>query len=706
MANYKYENNNYYRQSSNGDWFKVDRDQDGYLTWTQPDGKQVYDKTFKVPAIMQVSKGPVGQMYTIGIGANGSIGRYYSFQDAVNAYTKAVNRGAFSDPSENILNDLMFDIATGKGAVSLATKGVSAMAKATPKVIKATPKVVKTALNAGKRLVTGQVTKEAAKQGAKKVAVAVAKEIPKIGVSSLGGQGVDKTMEALTGKSWGENVAEGLTNHYGFRVSPIVGEFTNPGYYIGYSMGNKGINNLIDEYRKIYPVQNATPVVEEAVSTQPIRVQVDGRGGFSSQRPTRAIEEPVEGSDLANALTNMSEEDLRAMLNRLRSEEVVTATSPIVQETFTPFQSESANILRSHNYTEVSPGVFNRFSRTIDLNDLSPRQAIDREGNVLQLNVQNPNDLNQLHDFSLGIRLLHGDDIQIAQTTPYVFKYRKDTPFTLETLPGLDRTTLVKPYDVTGMSHMPGEPILNSNGFVVGNLSNGKPYEQVMAESFNRIKHGASVGFDHSGATSTSSTPMFWLQLRRGLNNGSLARVYVPQNSPRYTLNTLGRAYQLSPRGRMVSVPGTEGSAFRIKHRPEFMGAKNIKNTLSDGSQINVVQLPDGTYLSNTGTVSDISQAAPLYYHNGAIYDGVTHKVIYSVDQPFLTRQQFVDHLNSEYIFPLAKQAGITIEPAEVISNGVFSKIEVPSIAGIKFKQGGSINVIDQFKRNRKCKKN
>ena len=75
-----------------------------------------------------------------------------------------------------------------------------------------------------------------------------------------------------------------------------------------------------------------------------------------------------------------------------------------------------------------------------------------------------------------------------------------------------------------------------------------------------------------------------------------------------------------------------------------------------------------------------------MYYHTGAIYDGATHKVLYSVDQPFLTRQQFVDHLNSEYIFPLAKQAGITIEPAEVISNGVFSKIEVPSIAGIKFK--------------------
>lgn len=664
MVNYKYENNNYYRQSSNGNWFKVDRNEDGYLTWTQPDGKQVYDNSFKVPVTMQVSKGPVGQMYTIANGANGSLGHYLSFQDAANAYTRAVDNGAFSDPSENILNDLIFDIATGKGAISLTTRGVSAVAKAIPKVIKATPKAAKAIWTSGKRLVTGQVTKEAAKQGAKKVAVAVAKEIPKIGVSSLGGWGVDKTTKALTGKSWGENVAEGLTNHYGFRVSPIVGEFTNPGYYIGYGIGNKGMNYLIDEYRKKYPVQ--------------------------LQRNTENF-------------TRQNEE----LLTHTPTVTASTEASPIVQETFTPFQGEGADLLRRRNYSETSPGVFSRFNKTIDLNDLSPRWAVDREGNVLQLSVQNLNDLDQLSGFNSGIRLLtNSGDVQIAQTTPYVFKYRRDTPFTLETLPGLDRTTLVNPYDVTGMAHMPGEPILNSDGFVVGNLSNGKPYEQVMAESFNSVKHGASVGFDHQGATSTSSTPMFWLQLKRGLDNGSLARVYVPQNSPRYTLNSLGRAYQLSPRGRMRSVPGTEGNAFRIKHRPEFMGAKNIKHTLSNGSQINVVQLPDGTYLGNTGIVSDILQAAPSYYHNGAIYDGVTHKVMYSVDQPFLTMQQFVDHLNSEYIFPLAKRAGITVEPAKITLDRALPKIEVSSIAGIRFKQGGSINVIDQFKRSRKCKKN
>ena len=32
MANYKYENNNYYRQATNGKWFKVDRDKDGFVT--------------------------------------------------------------------------------------------------------------------------------------------------------------------------------------------------------------------------------------------------------------------------------------------------------------------------------------------------------------------------------------------------------------------------------------------------------------------------------------------------------------------------------------------------------------------------------------------------------------------------------------------------------------------------------------------------
>lgn len=34
MEKYKYEKGKYYRKSSNGNWFEVERDNDGHLTWT------------------------------------------------------------------------------------------------------------------------------------------------------------------------------------------------------------------------------------------------------------------------------------------------------------------------------------------------------------------------------------------------------------------------------------------------------------------------------------------------------------------------------------------------------------------------------------------------------------------------------------------------------------------------------------------------
>ena len=160
MANYKYENGNYYRQSSNGSWFQVQRDNNGYLTWKQPDGKKVKEGSFRVPVYMQVQNSEIGPMYTVGIGANGSIGHYFSFQDAVNAYTREKENGAFSDPSENILNVLAFDAATGAGA----GKGITAL---TTRGVKAIPQIAKTAWNAGKRLATKRITKEAAKKRSK-----------------------------------------------------------------------------------------------------------------------------------------------------------------------------------------------------------------------------------------------------------------------------------------------------------------------------------------------------------------------------------------------------------------------------------------------------------------------------------------------------------------------------------------------------------
>lgn len=243
MANYKYENNNYYRQATNGKWFKVDRDKDGYLTWTQPDGTKIHERGFKVPPSMTVNKGPFGQSYTIGTGV-GTINTYYSFKSAADAYTKAVDNGAFSDPSENIFNDLLFDAFTGRGAIRLATAGTSKVAELAPKVVKAVPKVGKTAWNMGKRLITGQVTKKAAKEATKQALKTAGKGVVKAAPTVVGGvaagYGINQASEAFTGKSWGENVAEGLTKHWGFKVSPVVGDLTNPGYYLGQPIVNGG----------------------------------------------------------------------------------------------------------------------------------------------------------------------------------------------------------------------------------------------------------------------------------------------------------------------------------------------------------------------------------------------------------------------------------------------------------------------------------
>lgn len=239
MSNYKYESGKYYRKSSNGNWFEVERNKDGHLTWTQPDGQKVYDNTFRVPLVMWSSSSPLGTVYTVPTGANGSVNHYYSLEEAAKAYTKALESGSFSDPSENILNDLVFDaimgIRAGKGAVALTTRGVKALTKVAPKAIR-------TMVNTGRKLLTGQVSKEAVKSATKQAVKRGIKEVPKITASVAGGDAVNRGSKALTGKTWGENVAEVFTNRYGFRISPTVGEFTNPGYGYGYFVGNNFSN--------------------------------------------------------------------------------------------------------------------------------------------------------------------------------------------------------------------------------------------------------------------------------------------------------------------------------------------------------------------------------------------------------------------------------------------------------------------------------
>lgn len=60
----------------------------------------------------------------------------------------------------------------------------------------------------------------------------------------IGGTIVDTGSKALTGKTWGENVSNGLTQHYGINVPTLVGDMTNPGYTLGGYGTNTATNYL------------------------------------------------------------------------------------------------------------------------------------------------------------------------------------------------------------------------------------------------------------------------------------------------------------------------------------------------------------------------------------------------------------------------------------------------------------------------------
>lgn len=93
-------------------------------------------------------------------------------------------------------------------------------------VVKAAPQLVKS--------VPKLFTKEGVKKGLRTTAQTVVRQAPKIGTSLAVGSGVDKVSEAVTGKSWAENASNIMSSMMGFHIEPIFGDFTNPGYIIGY----------------------------------------------------------------------------------------------------------------------------------------------------------------------------------------------------------------------------------------------------------------------------------------------------------------------------------------------------------------------------------------------------------------------------------------------------------------------------------------
>ena len=148
-----------------------------------------------------------------------------------------------SDPSENLLNDLMVigpkaSITVGKGLWSLG-KGVYDLSKSLLQSI------------------AEQGIKETGKRFAYQTSKGLLKSIPGIAGSIGGGYAVDKTSEALTDKTWGNNVSDFLSHRWGFDVPTIVGDMTNPGYYTGFKYGDFLGTNFANRER--YVLNYLTP---------------------------------------------------------------------------------------------------------------------------------------------------------------------------------------------------------------------------------------------------------------------------------------------------------------------------------------------------------------------------------------------------------------------------------------------------------------
>lgn len=154
---------------------------------------------------------------------------------------KQANLNKASDPSENFLNDLMVPgpkaaITVGKGLWSLG-KGVYYLSK---NLLQSIAK---------------QGIKETGKRVAYQTGKELLKETPRFAGSIVGGYAVDKTSEALTGKTWGENASDFLSHRWGFNVPPVVVGMTNPGYYAGFKYGGDFLYH--DLRKRIY--RNMTP---------------------------------------------------------------------------------------------------------------------------------------------------------------------------------------------------------------------------------------------------------------------------------------------------------------------------------------------------------------------------------------------------------------------------------------------------------------
>lgn len=153
------------------------------------------------------------------------------------------NLNKASDPSENFVNDLM---VFGPKILTTVGKGLWSLGKGSYDLSKSLLQSI-----------AEQGIKETGKRFAYQTGKGLLKSIPGIAGSIVGGYGVDKTSEALTDKTWDENVSDFLSHRWGFDVPTIVGDMTNPGYYAGFKYGNFLGTNFANRER--YVLNYLTP---------------------------------------------------------------------------------------------------------------------------------------------------------------------------------------------------------------------------------------------------------------------------------------------------------------------------------------------------------------------------------------------------------------------------------------------------------------
>lgn len=146
------------------------------------------------------------------------------------------------DPSENFGNDLL---AGGIGAFR------AGLVKMLPQLFKNTIKSGTNSVISALRTIANNSPKRVAQKATSKVLETAFREAPRIGLGLAASKGVDTASEALTDKTFGENVADELSARYRFKVPVAVGEMFNPGGYLGYNYADLAIRKAA--YNQITP---------------------------------------------------------------------------------------------------------------------------------------------------------------------------------------------------------------------------------------------------------------------------------------------------------------------------------------------------------------------------------------------------------------------------------------------------------------------